>query len=190
MACRPCPTSDAGRLDWVGSAQIWFAAMGGDRYYNRRRAPGGFVSEAPRSAPEPVDIAVGVRVRLRRQTLNVSQTALAQAVGLTFRQVQKYERGANRVSASMLVKIAARLDTTVAALIGEDDGLASAVDARTRAQLAVLGAPQLLAAFSKIADGSVRRALRLVADRMVEATQSQQEAEESGKRLARGALRP
>ena len=52
--------------------------------------------------PNPVDIHVGTRVRLRRKQLGVSQEKLAEALGLTFQQVQKYERGANRISASKL----------------------------------------------------------------------------------------
>src|SRR5580692_10124503 len=73
-----------------------------------------------RQGPDPIDVAVGARVRIRRRWLGLSQTQLANALGITFQQVQKYERGANRVSASMLVKIAAKLETTVAALVGED----------------------------------------------------------------------
>ncbi len=62
-------------------------------------------SEAQR-APNPVDLHVGGRVRMRRKVLGVSQERLAEALGLTFQQVQKYERGANRVSASKLYEIA------------------------------------------------------------------------------------
>jgi transcriptional regulator with XRE-family HTH domain len=71
--------------------------------------------------PDPIDLDVGARVRIQRKTLGLSQTALAEALNLTFQQVQKYERGANRISASMLVKIAAKLNTTVAALVGENE---------------------------------------------------------------------
>lgn len=59
--------------------------------------------------PEPVDIHVGERIRARRRIVGVSQQALAEKIGLTFQQVQKYERGANRVSASKLYEIAAAL---------------------------------------------------------------------------------
>ncbi len=71
-----------------------------------------------RQGPDPIDVAVGAHIRIRRRWLGFSQTKLADALGITFQQVQKYERGANRVSASMLVKIAAKLETTVAALVG------------------------------------------------------------------------
>ena len=55
-----------------------------------------------RNGPEAVDIAVGARVRFARQTAGMSQEKLGDAMGLTFQQVQKYERGINRISASKL----------------------------------------------------------------------------------------
>ena len=61
---------------------------------------------------DTVDLHVGMEVRRRRQLQKMSQSELASALGLTFQQVQKYERGANRISASMLFKIAAKLGTT------------------------------------------------------------------------------
>jgi transcriptional regulator with XRE-family HTH domain len=65
------------------------------------------------TGPDPVDIHVGARIRLRRALLGLTQTELADAIGLTFQQVQKYERGSNRVSASMLHRIAGVLDVPV-----------------------------------------------------------------------------
>ena len=64
-------------------------------------------------APNPVDLHVGGRVRMRRKVLGVSQGRLAEALGLTFQQVQKYERGANRVSASKLYEIARFLSAPI-----------------------------------------------------------------------------
>jgi len=69
-------------------------------------------AEAQRS-PNPVDVHVGGRVRMRRKVLGVSQERLAEALGLTFQQVQKYERGANRVSASKLYEIARFLSSPI-----------------------------------------------------------------------------
>lgn len=63
--------------------------------------------------PDPVDIHVGSRVRLRRAILGFSQERLAEALGLTFQQVQKYERGVNRVSASRLFHLGQILDVPV-----------------------------------------------------------------------------
>jgi transcriptional regulator with XRE-family HTH domain len=65
------------------------------------------------TTPNPVDLHVGLRVRARRKSLGLSQDALAKCIGLTFQQVQKYERGANRVSASMLWAIGKALDVPV-----------------------------------------------------------------------------
>ncbi len=59
-----------------------------------------------RDEPNKLDVALGLRIRQRRKSLGVSQTALADSIGLTFQQIQKYERGFNRVSFSRLVDIA------------------------------------------------------------------------------------
>lgn len=66
----------------------------------------------PRS-PNPVDIHVGTRVRLRRQIMKMSQEKLGDQLGVTFQQVQKYERGANRIGASRLWKISDVLDVPI-----------------------------------------------------------------------------
>ncbi|KQV62217.1 Cro/Cl family transcriptional regulator [Caulobacter sp. Root343] len=63
--------------------------------------------------PNPVDLHVGARIRMRRKILGVSQERLAEDLGLTFQQIQKYERGANRVSASKLYEIAKSLQSSV-----------------------------------------------------------------------------
>ena len=63
--------------------------------------------------PDPIDIHVGSRVRLRRILLGLSQSALAGQMGLSFQQVQKYEKGSNRVSASMLHYLANALDVPI-----------------------------------------------------------------------------
>ncbi len=70
------------------------------------------ISENERT-PNVVDLHVGMRIRLRRRALNVSQERLAEALGLTFQQVQKYERGSNRVSASKLYDIARALQSSI-----------------------------------------------------------------------------
>jgi transcriptional regulator with XRE-family HTH domain len=63
--------------------------------------------------PNPVDIHVGGRLRLRRNLLGLSQEQLGKASGLTFQQIQKYERGTNRMGASRLVQLARLLDMPV-----------------------------------------------------------------------------
>ncbi len=67
----------------------------------------------PPGIPNPVDIHVGSRVRLRRTLLGLSQEKLGEAVGLTFQQIQKYERGANRIGASRLFEFSRILDVPV-----------------------------------------------------------------------------
>ncbi len=64
-------------------------------------------------APNPVDVHVGTRVRLRRTLLGMTQTGLGQAIGLTFQQVQKYERGVNRIGSSRLYDLARVLDVPI-----------------------------------------------------------------------------
>lgn len=66
----------------------------------------------PRSA-DAVDLHVGERIRARRQELNLSQSRLGEVVGVTFQQVQKYERGGNRVGAGRLFRIASFLEVPV-----------------------------------------------------------------------------
>ncbi len=71
--------------------------------------------------PNPIDVRVGARVRLRRQMLGLSQEKLGQAIGLTFQQVQKYERGANRIGASRLHELSRVLDVPVAFFFDNTD---------------------------------------------------------------------
>jgi transcriptional regulator with XRE-family HTH domain len=76
-------------------------------------------------AANPVDLHVGARIRMRRKTMGLSQERLAESLSLTFQQVQKYERGANRVSASKLYEIARSLRSPINYFF---DGLADTVD--------------------------------------------------------------
>jgi transcriptional regulator with XRE-family HTH domain len=115
--------------------------------------------------PDPVDIAIGARMRLRRKSLGISQGILSDRVGVSFQQIQKYERGANRVSGSMLVSIAAALDTTVGWLVGEEGGMSDAADDILQA-LALTGATDLLEAYAAIRRPSARAALLALAQEM------------------------
>ena len=117
---------------------------------------------ANRDGPDPIDIAVGGRIRTRRRATGLSQTQLAEALGITFQQVQKYERGANRVSASMLVKIAAKLETSVAALVGED-ATAAAPASPSGGRGAKSAVDEMGGVFSRISNTDSRRALLILA---------------------------
>jgi transcriptional regulator with XRE-family HTH domain len=85
---------------------------------------GGIGVTADRSADEEarLDVEIGARVRALRVAARLSQPQLAQSLGITFQQLQKYETGANRIAASRLVRIAAALEVSPAILLG--DGLA------------------------------------------------------------------
>jgi transcriptional regulator with XRE-family HTH domain len=120
------------------------------------------------ATPDPIDIDVGARIRARRVFLGLSQTKLANALGLTFQQVQKYERGDNRVSASTLVRVAQALDTSVSALVGEDGARSERPMFR---HLAMPGAFELLDSFAKIGDPEVRRAVLRLAKTLAKASE-------------------
>ena len=77
-----------------------------------------------KKAPNPTDKHVGARVRMRRMMLGMSQEKLGDALGLTFQQVQKYEKGANRIGASRLQQIAHILQVPVSFFF---DGLADPI---------------------------------------------------------------
>lgn len=119
------------------------------------------------TGPDPVDIAIGARMRLRRKSLGISQGALADRIGVSFQQVQKYERGANRVSGSTLVAVAAALDTTVGWLVGEEGAISDAADDIVQS-LAISGAVELLEAYAEIPKASARAALVALAREMAE----------------------
>src|SRR3984957_865776 len=110
--------------------------------------------------PNRLDVALGLRIRQRRKALSVSQTALAEAIGLTFQQIQKYERGFNRVSFSRLVDIAHALDCRVVDLIGDldDASIPSPLFRQDTAHLREAGAPDLLAAYAA-APPTLRKAI-------------------------------
>lgn len=87
-----------------------------------RSNTGGVVRTTP--LPHPIDIAVGRRLRLARKARGLSQGALGQGIGLTsFQQVQKYERGHNRIAASKLAEAAIFLDVPIAYFFVDVDGL-------------------------------------------------------------------
>jgi transcriptional regulator with XRE-family HTH domain len=71
--------------------------------------------------PDPIDIRVGARLRLRRNMLGLSQQKLGEAIGLTFQQVQKYERGASRIGASRLYELSRVLNVPVSFFFDDTD---------------------------------------------------------------------
>jgi transcriptional regulator with XRE-family HTH domain len=111
---------------------------------------------------ELVDVEVGTRIKERRKFLGLSQANLADKIGVTFQQVQKYEKGTNRVGSSRLHQIASVLRVEPAALFGQVlEGQESGTkDVEALEQMT--GSPEGLAlnrAFAKISDGATRRSI-------------------------------
>jgi|SRR5688572_28113376 transcriptional regulator with XRE-family HTH domain len=102
-----------------------------------------------------VDSVIGARTRSRRLQLGMSQERLAELLGITFQQVQKYEKGANRISASRLVQIAKALDIEVAYFF---DGLSEA-EASVESLLSTKDIVHLAQAFRQVKNQEVRRAI-------------------------------
>src|SRR5207237_7388247 len=114
--------------------------------------------------PDPVDVEVGHRIRIERLARGLSQTALANQLGVTFQQVQKYEKGVNRVGAGRLTKIAEVLGIEVGTFFSGKDVLDSershvVGEASPLKLLTVSGAFRLLRAYGEIDDGNLRRAI-------------------------------
>lgn len=116
----------------------------------------------------PLDIALGARIRIRRKSLGLSQDDLASKVGLTFQQIQKYERGANRVSFSRMVEIARTLKCRVQDLVGDLDveGEVSDQVATEAVQLKETGALELIRAYSAIQSSGRRRVIVNIAQEL------------------------
>lgn len=133
---------------------------------------GGLSAEGRKSgSPNPIDVHVGSRVRLRRTLLGMSQEKLGEAIGLTFQQVQKYERGSNRIGASRLFDLARVLDVSVGFFF---DDMSEDVAARSpgqskgspaeavevgRSPMAKRETLELVRAYYKIHDAAVRKRL-------------------------------
>lgn len=117
-------------------------------------------------APNPVDKHVGSRVRMRRVLMGLSQEKLGEALGLTFQQVQKYEKGTNRIGASRLQEIAKTLQVPPSfffeGLNGEngpaDNGFAEEASAKSITDFVITAEGlQLNKAFTRISDPKIRR---------------------------------
>lgn len=126
---------------------------------------------SPTGKPNPIDVHVGSRIRLRRTLLGMSQQKLGEAIGLTFQQVQKYERGTNRVGSSRMFELARVLDVPVSYFF-EEMGSDVAARGRQHAFGVATEAPstgadpmtkretlELVRAYYKITDAKVRKRL-------------------------------
>ena len=109
--------------------------------------------------PDPVDVHVGTRIRLRRLLIGMNQETLARALGLTFQQVQKYEGGANRVSASRLSHIADVLAVPISYFFTGLDVAGGASDPReveARERMQRPDVIELIRSYYAISDARVR----------------------------------
>jgi len=141
---------------------------------NRGRTPSG--------KPNPIDVHVGARIRLRRTLLGLSQEKLGEALGLTFQQVQKYERGANRVGASRLFDLSRVLDVPVSFFFDDmsDDtksqtpslllsgGLEEPASTFIHDPLTKRETLELVRAYYKISDPSIRKRVYELAKALAE----------------------
>ena len=110
------------------------------------------VAELSNKTPDPMDVALGAAVRIRRRTIGMSQEALAEQCGVSFQQIQKYENGANRISFSRLVQIARALRCRVVDLMDVLDtpGQEVSGDMDLLSRMRTPGALELLAAFERL----------------------------------------
>ncbi len=117
-----------------------------------------------RKTPNPVDVHVGARVRMRRMLIGMSQEKLGESLGLTFQQVQKYEKGSNRIGASRLYQIGAVLGVPIEFFFEglERDPAMDGADPAARFDTELLSSAegiQLNSAFFAISDPRLRKRL-------------------------------
>ena len=122
---------------------------------------------------DPIDIATGLKVRNRRRELRMSQDTLGKALGLSFQQVQKYERGANRISVSKLCEIAAALKVSPGDLIADVPREAGMV-VHPEVSLDSPGAMRLLTAYGKIALPQTRQFVVKVLEQLADLANSKE----------------
>jgi transcriptional regulator with XRE-family HTH domain len=110
------------------------------------------------SGADRLDQALGLAIRLRRHARGLSQSGLGEAIGVSFQQIQKYERGANRVSFSTMVRICQALGCHVSDLVAEVEQLGAGDDTPAELLTQPEAAP-ILEALSQIRSPGVRRAV-------------------------------
>ena len=124
--------------------------------------------------PDPIDVEVGARIRIRRRLLSISQEELASALKLTFQQIQKYEKGANRIGPSRLAKIASALAVPIGRLF---DTSASSSDGPVDGEIVtdLLITPyavQMLKAFAEIRNDQLCRDIAELTESLAEIVES------------------
>jgi transcriptional regulator with XRE-family HTH domain len=107
-------------------------------------------------APNRTDVEVGARILLRRKQLGLSQERLAEQLGVSFQQVQKYEKGVNRIGAGRLADIAKALNVPVSFFFDNPERAENRQASPTNV-LSVAGAGDLLVAYGRIESAQLRR---------------------------------
>ncbi len=118
---------------------------------------------ADQNGPDPIDVAVGLRLRTLRKAKGMSQEQLGRSLGITFQQIQKYERGTNRISASMLVKSARALDVAPAALLPDEGDPTPRSPAILSLLASLRGVEELVGFYARITSPPLRRAVLVLA---------------------------
>jgi transcriptional regulator with XRE-family HTH domain len=124
----------------------------------------------PAKPPNPVDVYVGQRVRMRRIEINMSQEFLGEQIGLTFQQIQKYEKGTNRIGASRIQQIGKVLKVPASFFFdGAPGGWEGEASSQTSpALLEVLGTREgqiLINSFVRVTDAEIRRSFVCLIER-------------------------
>jgi transcriptional regulator with XRE-family HTH domain len=115
--------------------------------------------------PNPIDVHIGARIRFRRNMIGMSQEKLGEALGITFQQIQKYEKGSNRVGGSRMQHIADTLGVPVsfffedAPAVSRDAAAAGASEPSLTELAAYPDMLRMMRMFSKIGDGHARKKL-------------------------------
>jgi transcriptional regulator with XRE-family HTH domain len=124
--------------------------------------------------PNPIDVHVGERIRMWRTERKISRIALGEALGLTLQQIQKYEKGTNRIGASRLQKICAVLEIPVSFLFEGTLGSPPAESGMPQDIIDFMESEEgirFVAAFSRITDRKMRRGIARLASRIADYTQ-------------------
>ena len=143
-------------------------SQGCSRYLIRFNVYGSNMLKPTKKTPKPVDRYVGARIRMRRNMLGMNQQTLGLRIGLTFQQVQKYEKGTNRVGSSRLQQIADVLETTPAWFFEgapgsqKDTASADAASAEFAAFMADHYAARLFRGFVKLRPGLRKSFVELI----------------------------
>ena len=120
------------------------------------------MDRAASAGPEPIDLMVGLAVRRARRAQGMSQETLGKGIGLTFQQVQKYERGTNRVSCSMLFRIAKVLGVPPGSLLPDQGDAPASPIAAHLARFS--GLEEVVSDFLRLDTTAQRAVRRLIHD--------------------------